>query len=47
MNILIIFTALDLDLPVKESEDVRWTMKGEENDKYRVRLVALVNVFQN
>ncbi|KAJ5389258.1 uncharacterized protein N7496_000326 [Penicillium cataractarum] len=30
--------ALDLDLPVKESEDVRWTMKGEENDKYRVSL---------
>ncbi|CEJ55178.1 hypothetical protein PMG11_01449 [Penicillium brasilianum] len=30
--------ALDLDLPLKESEDVRWTMKGEENDKYRVSL---------
>lgn len=42
---LMIFKALDLDLPVKESEDVRWTMKGEENDKYRVRSVAPINVY--
>ncbi|KAJ5890475.1 uncharacterized protein N7473_006703 [Penicillium subrubescens] len=30
--------ALDLDLPVTESADVTWTMKGQENNKYRVSL---------
>jgi hypothetical protein len=35
--------ALDLDLPATESADVTWTMKGHENDKYRVRLAIPIN----
>lgn len=43
MQKIITWIALDLDLSVTESADVVWTMKGEENNKYRVRSVAHID----
>jgi hypothetical protein len=47
MGMLMIVPALDLDLPVAESADVTWTMKGQENNKYRVRSVAPRTIIQD
>jgi hypothetical protein len=47
MGMLMIVAALDLDLPVTESADVTWTMKGQENQKYRVRSVVLIIIVQH
>jgi hypothetical protein len=46
MGMLMMVAALDLDLPVTESADVTWTMKGQENNKYRVRSVASRTIIQ-